>query len=246
MLASGAKTLDLPRREQRVCRECGQDFATGQALQVVCDPCVALYREHRHPVQQRQSDYEWECKLKEAGIDPEDQVAKAMTFANTRAEWQPEAHAEARRFIDDWPNVRGLVFLGGVGSGKTHLAVAILQHFLRETDESCCYRHIPRTKYELSVAPEWRAAAQALTKPLMRAGIVVLDDFGRTTQSDADLTWLDTLIDQRWRGGYPTIITANLTAKEFVTTLGPANASRFGEGARSIQMQAKDFRRMRR
>jgi hypothetical protein len=53
---------------------------------------------------------------------------------------------------------------------------------------------------------------------------------------------LDTLIDRRSIGGYPTVITANLKRSELARWLGDAGASRFLSSARLVDMAPGDRR----
>lgn len=167
----------------------------------------------------------------------------SMTFDSFSRSEQPLAFEEAFQFVNAWPNVQGLAFLGERGSGKTHLAVAVL-HALDEAGIEGRYVHLPGLSSDLAMARDWQEAASRLFVPLYTATTLVIDDAGRE-RSRPDSAWsqmLDTLIDRRSIGGYPTIICANLTRGELAKWLGDAGASRFLSVARLVDMTPGDRR----
>ena len=242
LVRRGVKTLALDERTERICTSCGQPFAGAflAELQTICFTCVES-TVRLTEAEARQSRQE-ERRRRMLAIGLEGKLL-GMTFATFSPSEQPAAYDSARSFLQDWPVDQGLALLGERGTGKTHLAAAIL-HTLSDAGEEGRYVHIPSLASDLAMAKDWQATASELFVPLYKAPLVVLDDAGRE-RTRPDSAWaqmLDTLIDRRSIGGYPTIICANLKKSELARWLGDAGASRFLSVATVIEMTPGDRR----
>jgi DNA replication protein DnaC len=131
-----------------------------------------------------------------------------------------------------WDVMRGLkwdAFLtGGFGNGKTHLAIAALNEWARQG------------KYGRFVkAPDWLALMRAhavveegqvdsefILDQFARAPMLALDDLGSERVTDWGGEQLFRLLDKRYDGRRPTIVTSNAT----VAGLDPRIVSRLREG----------------
>jgi len=243
MLANGGKAIiELDAPTDRACSNCGQVFAGNfmPELQAVCPHCVELAVRYSQ-AELRQSRTETRRRRLEAmGITGQ---MLGMTFASYATNEQPDAYEAAKAFVEGFPDVRGLTLAGGVGTGKTHLAVAILQA-IAEWGEPGRYVYLPGLLSDLAMASDWQAAAEKLVTPLYTASLLVLDDCGRE-RAKTDSAWpamRDTLINRRWEGGYPTVLTTNLTKAALTTWLGEAAASRLLSGMRIVAMRPGDRR----
>lgn len=127
-------------------------------------------------------------------------VAVAFTMAKTFAE-KPEGF---------------LVFQGYNGCGKTHLAGAIIDYL---------HRHTPDTQSVFFTAAEALAFLRAgmndevmnyqrRLELLRGCQLLVLDDFGAEAYTDWGREQLFLIIDSRYFGEQPTIITTNLTIRD--------------------------------
>lgn len=121
--------------------------------------------------------------------------------------------AAARHYVESWDDRleagQGLILVGGVGTGKTTVAVALsrsieakrnlvlfttvtgLQGMLREFDK-----------------------AELLMKALHSAELLILDDFGAERPTEWSASQLFEIIDGRCQRDLPTIFTSNLRSKE--------------------------------
>jgi DNA replication protein DnaC len=143
---------------------------------------------------------------------------RRMTFATYHVtEQNRQAVEAARRFAaDPWQGVPLLTLIGNNQSGKTHLALAIINALL-EAGEPAYVNSVPELLDDLRAGFEdarfWRTFDQAKSAPLL-----LLDDLG--AQSDGGsgevyaVTWtqdkLYSIINTRLVHGLPTIVTTNL------------------------------------
>jgi DNA replication protein DnaC len=170
------------------------------------------------------------------------------------------AHMMARNFVAGYPvstEGRGLLLVGDVGIGKTHLAVAIAQALIVEKGVPCLfcdYRELLKRNQETYNPAVATTELQILT-PVFEAEVLILDELG--AQKPTDWVW-DTvalILNTRYNDKRTTLITTNYPNAP--TALARATASReetlgdrIGERMRSrlaemcveIEMRGKDFR----
>jgi DNA replication protein DnaC len=74
--------------------------------------------------------------------------------------------------------------------------------------------------------------------------MLVLDDLDKINKTDAFGEFLFGLINHRYNHKRATVITTNLSAKEFSKFVGPALASRiFSKGGLFMELEGEDLRR---
>ncbi len=242
LLARGVTTLQLDERAERRCSSCGQSFMGifMAEIQTVCPACVESNVRMTQTESRAAKLEERTRQMTAMGLEGK---LLGMTFAAFVREEQPLAHDEAWQFFEQWPNIQALALLGERGTGKTHLATAILLA-LSDGGIDGRYVHLPSLASDLAMAKDWQETASRLFVPLYKTSCLVIDDAGRE-RNRPDSAWaqmLDTLIDRRSIGGYPTIVCANLTRSELVRWLGDAGASRFMSVARLVDMTPGDRR----
>jgi DNA replication protein DnaC len=125
---------------------------------------------------------------------------------------------------------RGLLLLGGCGSGKTMLACAIenalmeRQHtarYLRVTD---AVRSIKATYSKAATVTESEAIAN-----LVAPDLLVLDEIGVQFGTEHESVLLFEIIDRRYAECRSTVLVSNLNAAEIETYLGERVIDRFRE-----------------
>ena len=90
------------------------------------------------------------------------------------------AYDQAGIFADSYPNVeRGLLFMGPVGVGKTHLATAVVNHLATAKGVSCRWCDFAellteiRRLYSAGSFDEYK-----LVEPLVKTEMLLIDDLG--------------------------------------------------------------------
>ena len=161
----------------------------------------------------------------QAHIPPEYQDARFANFRSVTGTKHALTMAQnwAQEFRLGRTPRRGLLFHGRPGSGKTHLAVAILFEAV--------YGRFAKPLF-LNV-PEWlNALREAMyddaEEPPNPNGydIVVVDDLGAEYSTDWARERIYSLVNHRNQTRGPTIVTTNLTPDELAGRLGRATASR--------------------
>ncbi len=159
-----------------------------------------------------------------------------------------EAFGKIWDYILNWEENReagrGLYLCGGVGVGKTHLAVAVMNELMGKDRVPSLFVTVPELLDNLRGAyndpgrdlDEWMDAVK-------NAELLVLDDLGSEKATQWVQERLYVIINHRYREALPTIFTSNVGAKDLFTQLGERTASRIvamcGEG---IKIEGPDHR----
>jgi DNA replication protein DnaC len=173
------------------------------------------------------------------------------------------ARMAACRFVEEYPvDKTGLMLVGTIGTGKTHLAVGIAKALIREKGIACLfydYRELLKeiqNSYNASV----QTTELALLKPVFDAEVLILDELGAVRPSEWVWDTVSLILNTRYNDNRTTIITTNFAdepAAAVSRSLSPARASRdetlgdrIGERMRSrlhemcriVRMDGADFR----
>lgn len=125
-----------------------------------------------------------------------------------------KAKAVAQRFVEGYapnqPN-QGLLFLGDVGTGKTHLAVSILKELVRRKGVPCLfvdYRELLKS-IQNSYNPQVAVTEMELLRPVAGAEVVLLDELGAIKPSEWVWDTVSIVLNARYNENRTTIITTN-------------------------------------
>ena len=167
----------------------------------------------------------------------------------------------ARDWVELWPATKtGMLLVGGPGTGKTHLTVAIGRELIRTKGAGVLFheqRELLKALQGTFDTGSPQREAQVLS-PVLEAEVLILDDLGagRTTPWAKDV--LHDVIAQRYNEERPLIMTSNLpTGDESERSprqpaldatlslrdrLGDALMSRLYEMCRIVRIGGKDYR----
>jgi len=171
--------------------------------------------------------------------------------------WNPEDPTLAKtlravqEFVDIYPaDDKGLLLMGSVGTGKTHLAVAALQQIMREKTPPVRGRFADFTALvlEIQMTFDGSGSSRDILTPLIEADLLVLDELGagKTTPWVMDLLYY--LVNTRYLEGRVTIFTTNFSdfargqTESLTDRVSARIRSRLFEMCRRLELRGRDYR----
>jgi len=175
------------------------------------------------------------------------------------------AQIAASRFVQEFDprEGKGLLLVGGIGTGKTHLAVGILKELIATRGTACLfcdYRELLKN-IQNSYNDSVQATELQVLRPVFEAEVLVLDELGAVKPSEWVWDTVSLILNTRYNDNRTTIITTNFAdepAASAIRSLSPARAaareetlgdrigermrSRLNEMCRVVRMDGPDFR----
>ena len=135
---------------------------------------------------------------------------------------QSNALYYAKALVRDYPYLdRGLLLMGPVGVGKTHLAVAILRGLIGKGVPCLFYESGALLKrIQDSYNPISRTSEMNVLAPVFEAEVLVLDELGATVPTDWVRDTLYQIINTRYNQKKLTIFTTNFLDERMVEEAG--------------------------
>jgi DNA replication protein DnaC len=166
---------------------------------------------------------------------------------------QSNAFRYAYTLARQYPAVdRGLVLMGPVGVGKTHLSVAIIRDLIEK-------KGIPSLFYEFgsllkaiqnSYNPISQTSELKVLAPVFEAEVLVLDELGASKPTDWVRDTMMQIINTRYNDRKLTIFTTNYldgrrkeTDETLEDRIGVRLRSRLYEMCKTVQIEGEDYRR---
>ncbi len=171
-----------------------------------------------------------------------------------------QAKLAAERFVEEYPvENTGLLLIGPVGVGKTHLAVSIIKELIATKGVPCLfydYRELLKEIQNSYNATVPTTELQIL-QPVFEAEVLVLDELGAVKPTEWVWDTVSHILNTRYNDKRTTIITTNFTDQPAGALAGPRGAmreetlgdrigermrSRLHEMCRKVEMNGRDFR----
>jgi DNA replication protein DnaC len=173
--------------------------------------------------------------------------------------WDPDdptltaALRRVRDFTDAYPHVdRGLLLMGGVGTGKTHLAIAVLKELIQRYGAHGRFVDLPTLVQEIQMTFDGPGNARELLAPLIGAKLLVVDELGAGRPSQWALDILYYLVNTRYLEQRLTLFTTNFTdfpragEESFSDRVSARIRSRLFEMCERVELRGmKDYREHR-
>jgi DNA replication protein DnaC len=142
-------------------------------------------------------------------------VHGAATFDGYRPSNAEQARAlqVAKDFALRWPQPRGFIVSGPVGTGKTHLLVATLKHLTLELGIPAAYVEISLLYAQIRRGFQDGKSGGEIIQPLSRVEVLAIDELGKGRGSPFELETLDELIARRYNSGKVTLFATNYSLK---------------------------------
>jgi DNA replication protein DnaC len=199
---------------------------------------------------------EEEQSISEYSWGPEFELQKKMNFINFKRrnnlplEQQDNLDEAYRLAFDFAKSPEGwLVFMGETGCGKTHLAAAIV-NYCYEAGKPALFVVVPEFLDHLrsSFSPESKVSYDQYFESVKTAPLLVLDDFGEQSTTPWAREKLYQVLNYRYNGRLPTVVTTRYSFDEILAELDPAISSRLVDGQTSVPFWIKspDYRGDRR
>ena len=250
------------RLDDQICPHCGREleaefFEFPPALQRKYEKSGEWYYHPCAPECEKKNEQrEWELMRRDARIESLLEKSglskrlKRYTFANFdpyASSGAARARIKAEEYLGEWEKNReegqGIYLCGGVGTGKTHLAVAVLNELVRRKRVPSLFVTVPELLDNLRETynkpgrnlDEWMDAVQ-------NADFLLLDDLGseRTTEWVRERIFV--IVNHRYREALPTVFTSNVGPKDLAAQLGERTASRIIAMCDWIALEGQDYR----
>lgn len=219
-----------------------------------CPECVA----NQHPEEAARQQADWEQRriaaraqllIGRAAIPPRFKDRRLDNF-NPHAPGPAAALEIAQEFVGGFKACletgRSLIFCGGVGSGKTHLAVGIC-HGIIAQDRMAVFTSVLgaiRSIKETFRKGSERTEADAI-RSFIDPDLLVLDEVGVQFGSDTEKMYLFEIINGRYENLRPTIVISNLAKDALAEFLGERAIDRLREGGgRMVVFDWPSYRRV--
>ncbi len=165
---------------------------------------------------------------------------------------QLRAMTEAVKLVEEYASThRGLLLMGSVGTGKTHLSVAILRGLIEKGVPSLFYEFGALLKeIQNSYNPVSQTSEQNVLAPVYEAEVLVLDELGAVKPSDWVRDTMMQIISTRYNNRKLTIFTTNYTdacrhagEETLEERIGVRLRSRLYEMCKTVMIEGDDYRR---
>jgi len=188
------------------CKECGGDgiiFREGKSGYTYADQCSCTMLGRR-------------VMLFNGAMIPAQFASVSLEDFHITHHTQEEARTNSQKFVDSYPvEKRGLIFMGPVGIGKTHLAAGITKKLTLEKGYCCRFIDFFRLLSDIKEGYSERRSEKAIIEPFIKAPVLVIDELGKGRNNEWEANILDQIISKRYNNSneLTTIITTNYTTR---------------------------------
>ncbi len=144
----------------------------------------------------------------------------------------------AGRFVEEYPlESNGLLIIGSIGAGKTHLAVGIIKELVQNKGVGCLfydYRELLK-QIQNSYNDSVKATELDVLRPVFDTEVLVLDELGAVKPTEWVWDTVSLILNTRYNDKRTTIITTNFSDEPGQELTNPS--SEFGRAQRSVRKE---------
>jgi len=158
------------------------------------------------------------------------------------------AKEKAQAFVRQYPiDKTGLIFDGTSGSGKTHLAIGIIEGLISEKGVACFFCGFQELleKIKNSYDPSVQTTSMEVLRPVFESEVVIIDDLGSVVPTGWVRDTVALILNKRYEDSKTTIITTNYPDGPPAKPDGDDNASRARQSNRDQTLGDRIGERMR-
>lgn len=172
---------------------------------------------------------------------------RQKTFENYQADTpkQQAAVDAARWFLTqiESGNPANLLLLGSNGTGKNHLATAIVNAYVSQPGRTALFTEA--LKFLRAVKESWSKGGKAESEVLRlyrEPDLLVIDELGVQFGSETESMYLTELINDRYNWLKSTVLIGNLTVKELEGLVGTRALDRLRDNGKMVICDWQSFR----
>jgi DNA replication protein DnaC len=165
-----------------------------------------------------------------------------------------------KKFVEQYPvDKTGLMFIGSIGVGKTHLAVAAITELIHTKGIPCLFCEYRELLKEIqdSYNSDSQSTELGVLRPVFDTDVLVLDELGAVKPSQWVWDTVSFVLNTRYNAKRTTIITTNLLDEPALGVpgrhpsmredslgdrIGERMRSRLYEMCRVVKMRGEDYR----
>jgi DNA replication protein DnaC len=220
-----------------VCEIHGPYAATGYSRCENLPPCPACEEQRRADEERQRVEEFTRNKMRESGVG---EIFLGKTFANYDTSIHPDAPALAAAVRDYAENFRAyrheghgrcLMLMGGVGTGKNHLAAAIIRVLVRQGFKAQIIRvYALLRSIKESYRHDSAKSESQIVAELRAPDLLIINEIGVQFDTPGERNMLHDLIDARYDDGKPSAFISNHTETEIKGFLGERIFDRVSNG----------------
>lgn len=160
-----------------------------------------------------------------------------------------QVYKVTREYAKNFPPKKGsgLLLMGSVGNGKSHLAAAIIRE-VKNKGYFAIFANVPDTLSRIRATFDQGSeeTESQMLDALRNADLVILDDLAVEKQTDWKMEIIYQIIDSRYRAELPIVITTNANMAQLRKCIGDRTFDRISEMCRFLVNRGTSYRQDRR
>ena len=147
---------------------------------------------------------------------------------------QAKAKNDCIKYVENFPSDRSMIMVGGVGTGKTLLASAMLDSLVDDYDCGIIKTIDLIRKLKSTWAKDSEETEEDILSRYINTELLIIDEVGSQFGSDTEKLFIFAIIDGRYQDMKPTILISNLDIEGIKESIGERCVDRLREGGGSM------------